>query len=203
MPTRPGPFGPGDSIGRITPTGPGAKGPVESVRPPVITPGRGGMESVRPPMTTRTDTGIHGGTPAQGQTGPGRGTSRGLVVGGERQVTGHGMMGGSTGGHGGSVGRPNGLGGSQRLVTEPGGTVRTPRGTQAGAGREFTQGGTGLVRESTRSGGAMGPMGGAMGGSQGTGRRSQRRDGESPDYLAEDEETWGTGDNGVVPPVID
>ncbi|MEE4490189.1 WXG100 family type VII secretion target [Streptomyces sp. BE230] len=203
MPTRPGPFGPGDSIGRITPTGPGGKGPVDSVRPPVITPGRGGVESVRPPMTTRTDTGIHGGTPAQGKTGPIRGTSRGLVVGGERQATGHGMMGGSTGGHSGSVGRPNGLGGSQRLVTEPGGTVRTPRGTQSGAGREFTQGGAGLVRESPRSGGAMGPMGGAMGGSQGTGRRSQRRDGESPDYLAEDEETWRTGDNGVVPPVID
>lgn len=204
MPTRPGPFGPGDGIGRITPTGPGGRGGVESVRPPVITPGRGGMEGVRPPMTTRTDTGIHGGTPAQGQVGPVRGTSRGLVVGGERQSTGHGMMGGGTGGHSGPVGRPNGLGGSQRLVTEPGGTVRTPRGTQPGAGREFTQGGTGLVRESPRTGGAMGPMGGAMGSaSQGTPRRSQRRDGGHPGYLDDDEENWTTGDDGVVPPVID
>ncbi|MER5275886.1 hypothetical protein ABT025_09015 [Streptomyces sp. NPDC002809] len=205
MPPRTGPFGPGDNIGRITPTGPGGKGPVDSVRPPVITPGRGGVEGVRPPMTTRTDTGIHGGTPAHGQTGTGpvRSTSRGLVVGGERQTAGHGMMGGGTGGQGGPVGRTTGIGGSQRLVTEPGGTVRTPRGTQPGAGREFTQGGTGLVRESARTGGAMGPMGGAMGGaSQGTSRRSQRRDGEHPGYL-DDEENWTTGDDGVVPPVID
>ncbi|MFI6652110.1 WXG100 family type VII secretion target [Streptomyces sp. NPDC050529] len=207
MPPRTGPFGPGDNIGRVTPTGPGGKGPVESVRPPVITPGRGGTEGIRPPLIARTDPGIHGGTPNPGQpgTGPVRSTSRGLVVGGERQATSHGLMGGGTGGgHGGPMGRSTGLGGSQRLVTEPGGTVRTPRGTQPGAGREFTQGGTGLVRESPRTGGAMGPMGGAMGGaSQGTSRRSQRREGGHPGYLAEDEENWTTGDDGVVPPVID
>lgn len=201
MPSPPGPFGPGGGPGRISPTGPGGKGDighvrpptinpdrggVESVRPPMGNPGRGGVEGVRPPMTTRTDTGIHGGTPAQGRTagGPVRGALRGTVIGGERQSTGHGMMGG----------------GSQRLVTEPGGTVRTPRGTQPGAGREFTPGGTGLVRESPRTGGAMGLMGSA---SQGTRGRSQRRDGGNPGYLAEDEETWSTGDDGVVPPVID
>ncbi|MEW1690308.1 WXG100 family type VII secretion target [Streptomyces sp. NPDC091265] len=225
MPSRTGSFGPGDGIGRVSPNGPGGKGGVESVRPPAGTPGRGGVEGVRPPMGTpgrggvegvrspmgtRTDTGIHGGTPAQGGrsgVGPARGTSRGTVIGGEKPSTGRGMMQGHAGGApgmaGGRSGAPGMGGGSQRRVTEPGGTVRTPRGAQPGAGREFTPGGTGLVRESPRSGGAMGPMGGAMGGSQGTRRRSQRRDGESPDYLAEDEETWGTGDDGVVPPVID
>ncbi|MFI5749808.1 hypothetical protein ACIBBE_28655 [Streptomyces sp. NPDC051644] len=210
MPPRSGPLGPGDGVGRISPTGPGGKGDIGSVRPPTINPGRGGVESVRPPMTTRTDTGIHGGTPArggQGGVGPARGTSRGTVIGGEKPSTGRGMMQGHAGGAPGIAGgraRATGPGGSSpRLVNEPGGTVRAPRGTEPGAGREFTPGGTGLVRESPRSGGAMGPMGAAMGGSQGTRRRSQRRDGESPDYLAEDEETWGTGDDGVVPPVID
>ncbi|MER5611992.1 hypothetical protein [Streptomyces sp. NPDC002215] len=200
MPSRPGPFGPGGGPGRISPTGPGGKGDIGHVRPPTINPDRGGVESirppmgtpgrgvegVRPPMTPRTDTGIHGGTPAQGRTagGPVRGALRGTVIGGERQSTGHGMMGG----------------GSQRLVTEPGGTVRTPGGTQPGAGRGFTPGGSGLVRESPRTGGAMGPMGGAMGGvSQG----APRRDGAHSRYLADDEEIWATGDDGVVPPVID
>ncbi|MER5357767.1 hypothetical protein [Streptomyces sp. NPDC002785] len=225
MPPRTGPFGPGGGPGRTSPTGPGGKsdigrvrpptinpdrGGVESVRPPVGTPGRGGIEGVRPPMTTRTDTGVHGGTPAQGRTGVGpvRGTARGTVIGGEKP-TGHGMMPGHGGGGPGMAGGRSGGGGpgsgSQRLVTEPGGTVRAPRGTQPGAGREFTPGGTGLVRESPRTGGAMGgPMGGSMGGgSQGTRGRSQRRDGGNPGYLAEDEETWATGDDGVVPPVID
>lgn len=231
MPPRSGPFGPGGGPGRFTngkgevghvrppttnpdrsgmpPTGNPSRGGVEAVRPPMGTPGRGGVEGVRPPMNPRTDTGIHGGTPAQGGrggVGPVRGTSRGTVIGGERPSTGQGMMQGRSGGVPGiSGGRSGGSGmggGSQRLVNEPGGTVRAPRGTQPGAGREFTPGGTGLVRESPRSGGTMGSMGGAMGGSRGT-RRPQRRDGEIPDYLAEDEETWGAGGDGVVPPVID
>ncbi|WP_327259103.1 WXG100 family type VII secretion target [Streptomyces sp. NBC_01240] len=196
--------------GTVPPTGTPGRGGVDPVRPPVGTPGRGGVEGVRPPMTARTDTGIHGGTPAQGgrgATGPVRGTSRGTVIGGEKPSTGRGMMQGHAGGAPGIAGGRSGVrgpgGSSQRLVNEPGGTVRAPRGTQSGAGGEFTPGGTGLVSESPRSGGAMGSMGGAMGGSQGTRRRPQRRDGESPDYLAEDEETWGTGDDGVVPPVID
>lgn len=204
MPTNSGRFGPVDGVGRTSPTGPGGRGGVENVRPPMsTTPGRGGVEGVRPPMRARTDTGIHGGTPAHGQTGAGpvRSTSRGTVIGGEKQSMGRGMMPGQGGSASGVTGGRSGVGGSsQRLVTEPGGTVRAPRGTQPGAGREFTQGGTGLVRESPRTGGAMGPMGGA---SQGTRRGKQRRDGESPGYLAEDEETWATGDDRVVPPVID
>ncbi|MFJ3589920.1 WXG100 family type VII secretion target [Streptomyces sp. NPDC090231] len=196
----------------VSPTGTPGRGGVEGVRPPMGTPGRGGVEGVRPPMNTRTDTGIHGGTPAQGGrggVGPARGTSRGTVIGGEKPSTstGRGMMQGRAGGApgiaGGRAGATRPGGNAQRLVNEPGGTVRAPRGTQSGAGGEFTPGGTGLVRESPRSGGAMGSMGGAMGGSQGKRRRPQRRDGEIPDYLAEDEETWGTGDDGVVPPVID
>lgn len=226
MPTRTRPFGPGNGPGRVSPTGSGGgrgggenvrtpsgtpgRGGVENVRPPTGLPGRGGVEGVRPPMSARADTGIHGGTPAQGgRGGPGpvQGTARGTVIGGEKPPAGRGMMPGHAGGAPGIAGGRAGVrgpgGNAQRLVNEPGGTVRAPRGTQSGVGGEFTPGGTGLVRESPRSGGAMGPMGGAMGGSRGTRRRSQRRDGERPDYLAEDEETWGTGDDGVVPPVID
>lgn len=199
--------------GGVPPTGNPSRGGWEANRPPMGTPGRGGVDGVRPPMNTRSDTGIHGGTPAQGGrggVGPARGTSRGTVIGGEKPTS-QGMMQGRSGGVSGiSGGRPGGRsggpgmgGGSPRLVNEPGGTVRAPRGTESGAGREFTPGGTGLVRESPRSGGTMGSMGGAMGGSQAKRRRPQRRDGEIPDYLAEDEETWGAGDDGVVPPVID
>lgn len=187
--------GPGDR--RTVPVGPGADGNRRTI--PVTPVGRGGAESVRPPGITRADTGIHGGTPARPVTGPVAGGQRGTVIGGERPAAGRSMMGGHGMGAAGSpVGR-GGVGGSQRLVTQPGGTVRTPRGT--GAGREFTPGGSGLVRESARPG-AMGPMGGAMGGSRSERRRPQRRGGENPDYLEEDEETWATGDD-VVPPVID
>ncbi|MEU2250123.1 hypothetical protein [Streptomyces sp. NPDC019224] len=194
------PVGPGaDGNPRTTPVGPGVDGNRRTI--PVAPVGAGGGESVRPPGMTRADTGIHGGTPARPVNGPVGGAPRGTVIGGERPATGRSMM----GGHGmGAVGSPagrggvGGAGGSRRLVTEPGGTVREVRGV--GAGREFTPGGSGLVRDSARPG-AMGPMGGAMGGAQGT-RRPQRRDGENPDYLVEDEETWATGDD-VVPPVID
>ncbi|WP_406095904.1 WXG100 family type VII secretion target [Streptomyces sp. NBC_01013] len=208
VPPRQGPVNSGNYTVRPPTTGPGGRGGVDAVRPPTTIPGRGGVEGVRPPLsTTRTDTGIHGGTPAQGGrtgTGPVRGTPRGTVIGGEKPSAGRGMMPGHAGGGPGMTGRPGGLGGgSQRLVTEPGGTVRAPRGTQPGAGREFTQGGTGLVRESSRTGGAMGPMGGAMGGASKGTRRPQRRDGGNPGYLEEDEESWTTGDDGVVPPVID
>ncbi|PZT72388.1 MULTISPECIES: hypothetical protein [unclassified Streptomyces] len=176
------------------PTGPGGGGTRRGE--PVGPVGRGGVESVRPPAIVRADPGIHGGTPARPVTGPTGGGPRGTVIGGERPVTGPGMM----GGHGvGAVGSPMGrggvTGGSQRLVTRPGGTVRAPR--EAGAAREFTPGGSGLVRGPAGMG-AMGPMGGAQGA-----RRRTQRDGESPDYLTEDEETWATGGDGVVPPVID
>ncbi|WP_330239265.1 WXG100 family type VII secretion target [Streptomyces sp. NBC_00525] len=182
LPSRTGPIGPGGGgTRRGEPVGP---------------VGRGGIESVRPPATVRADPGVHGGTPARPVTGPTGGGPRGTVIGGERPVTGPGMM----GGHGvGAVGTPMGrggaIGGSQRLVTRPGGTVRAPRET--GAAREFTPGGSGLVRGPAGMG-AMGPMAGAQ-----SARRRTQRDGESPDYLTEDEETWATGDDGVVPPVID
>ncbi|MDJ0342330.1 hypothetical protein QMK19_21590 [Streptomyces sp. H10-C2] len=186
-----GPSSPGGGGRRTPPTGPG---------------GRNGVGGVRPPTITRTDTGIVGGTRAPGQTGADsvRSTSRGTVIGSEKQSTSHGMMaGGGGGGHGVTGGRSGPGGGSQRLVSEPGGTVRAPRGAQPGAGREFTPGGTGLVRESPTAGSAKGPMGGSMGSApQGARRRSQRRDGANPGYLTEDEETWAPGDHGVVPPVI-
>ncbi|MYS36217.1 uncharacterized protein YukE [Streptomyces sp. KhCrAH-43] len=178
---------------RANPVGPVAAGDRRTM--PVGPMGRGGGESVRTP-------GIHGGTPGRPVTGPLAGGQRGTVIGNERPGVGRPMMGGQGMGAAGSPmgrGGVGGAGGSRRLVTQPGGTVGEARG--GGAGREFTPGGSGLVRESARPG-AMGPMGGAMGGSRSAGRRPQRRDGEHPDYLEEDEATWATGDD-VVPPVID
>ncbi|NEC03691.1 hypothetical protein [Streptomyces sp. SID7909] len=171
-------------------------GGVRRIAPVAPAPvGRGGVEGVRPPAAPRADPAIHGGMPARSVTGPVAGGPRGTVIGGEGPVTGRGMMGGhGVGPVGSPMGRGAGAGASRRLVTEPGGMVGSPRG--AGAAREFTPGGSGLVRGAGM--GAMGPMGGT----QNARRRPGRRDGESPDYLTEDEETWDTGD-GVVPPVID
>lgn len=161
--------------------------------------------SIRPNLP-RADTGIIGGMPSHGQPGtPGaRGVPRGTVIGGESQSTGRGMAGGGMPGGGGmrsGAGSTGHAGGTRRLVSEPGGVVGGPRGSQ-GARRDFTPGGAGLVRDRGTSAG----NGGLVSGPPRAGQRSsdQRRDGASvPDYLTEDEETWSTGEHRAVPPVIE
>ncbi|MDV9191634.1 hypothetical protein R6L23_26075, partial [Streptomyces sp. SR27] len=81
-----------------------------------------------------------------------------------------------------------GISGGRRLAGEAGGVVggKAQRaGAAGGTGRPFTPGGSGLVR-----GGATKP-----------GDREEQN-GERPDYLVEDEETWQQGRR-VAPPVID
>lgn len=72
-------------------------------------------------------------------------------------------------------------------------------------GRPFTPGGTGLVRGATTGDGSRGAGQAGRGGAAAPQRaRDPRRDeGERPDYLVEDEETWQQGSRRVVPPVID
>ncbi|MFI1973168.1 hypothetical protein BLA24_22940 [Streptomyces cinnamoneus] len=160
--------------------------------------------SIRPNIP-RADTGIIGGMPSHGQPGaPGaRGVPRGTVIGGESQPTGRGMAGGGMPGGGmrSGAGGSGYAGGTRRLVSEPGGVVGGPRGSQ-GARRDFTPGGAGLVRDKGTSTG----NGGLVGGPPRAGQRSsdQQRDGAGvPDYLTEDEETWSTGGHNAVPPVIE
>ncbi|WP_306328728.1 hypothetical protein [Streptomyces venezuelae] len=85
-------------------------------------------------------------------------------------------------------GGQSGIRGGRRLAGETGGVVggKAQRaGTTGTGGRPFTPGGSGLVRGNTA-------------------RADEREEqnGERPDYLVEDEETWQQGRR-VAPPVID
>ncbi|MEU6557616.1 hypothetical protein ABZ915_46510 [Streptomyces sp. NPDC046915] len=155
------------------------------------------------------ETGIVGGRPV---TNPGRaanGIPRGTVIGKEntqgRTPMGRGMSAGSPAG--GGTRSSGGLVGGRRLASETGGVVGNRPG-QPGrtSGRPFTAGGSGLVRPSSNA--AEAGHGSAAGRTGATGRPSnsrkdQQREGERPDYLAEDEETWTRDNRRTLPPVID
>ncbi|MFI1718430.1 WXG100 family type VII secretion target [Streptomyces litmocidini] len=138
--------------------------------------------------------GISGGRQVPSTTGrPQTGIPRSTVIGNEptgqnRTGMGRGMsgahgMGGSMGGASGQ----NGITGGRRLAGETGGVVggKAQRAGAAGGGKPFTAGGSGLVRGSTAKPGER-----------------EEQNGERPDYLVEDEETWQQGRR-VAPPVID
>ncbi|WP_245727540.1 hypothetical protein [Streptomyces vietnamensis] len=176
----PGPLGPTSPLtgGTGTPRGPQTGG--LRTGPGMPREGISGGRQV-PSTTGRPQTGIPrstviGNEPnGQNRTGMGRGMGRGM--GGA-----HGM-GGPTGGPAGQ----NGISGGRRLAGEAGGVVggKAQRAGAAGGGKPFTAGGSGLVR-----GNAAKP-----------GEREEQN-GERPDYLVEDEETWQQGRR-VAPPVID
>ncbi|KAB7832877.1 hypothetical protein J7W19_23950 [Streptomyces mobaraensis NBRC 13819 = DSM 40847] len=193
LPTLPGYPRPGDSRPqgsngpKTTPTS-----PVSTGRPgrSVVGPGRVGVPAVgKVPALPRTDTGVIGGTPLTGPgAGSGRGVPRGTVIGGESQQMGRGMMGapGSMGPSSPSRG-PGGAG--KRYASQPGGVVEGPSGAQ-GSRREFTPGGSGLVR------------GGSAAGTNKRGAEKERKRSQGPGYLTEDEETWTGGGPESVPPVV-
>ncbi|WP_261992139.1 hypothetical protein [Streptomyces sp. MS191] len=107
------------------------------------------------------------------------------------------------------MGGQNGISGGRRLAVETGGVVGSrPQQPGAAGSRPFTPGGSGLVRggaqgESGHGTGQTGRGGMMHGGSQAAGSRRDERNGERPDYLVEDEETWQQGGRPVAPPVID
>jgi hypothetical protein len=119
---------------------------------------------------------------------------------------GPGMGGGPMGGPGGGQ---NGISGGRRLAVETGGVVGgRPQQPGAVSARPFTPGGSGLVRGGTSGGagtgtGPVGRGGGVAAGAHGVGSRREDSNGERPDYLVEDEETWQQGGRRVAPPVID
>ena len=197
--------------------------------PPAVT---GGTRANTPPMASRsplgpgrTGPGITGplGMPREGISGgravpPGGGRAttgipRGTVIGNERGTgpnsgMGRGPMGGMGGTHA-PMGGQNGISGGRRLAVETGGVVGgRPQQPGAAGSRPFTPGGSGLVRggahgESGHGTGQTGRGGMMHGGSQAAGSRRDERNGERPDYLVEDEETWQQGGRPVAPPVID
>ncbi|MFG2878253.1 WXG100 family type VII secretion target [Streptomyces sp. NPDC048337] len=175
--------------------GPGGQGPLQGL-------GKVGQVPGLPPR----DSGILGGRQVP-TSGPNAGLPRGTVIGTEGTQAGRAMggtqagraMGGMTGGgmgggaHGGVGGSPVG----RRLASEPGGIVGGRQsvvgGVPAKGGQPFTQGGSGLVRNTAAGTGA---------GAHTPSRQREDRGGDRPDYLAEDEETW-QGNRRVVPPVVD
>ncbi|MFH8841003.1 hypothetical protein [Streptomyces sp. NPDC017868] len=174
----PGPFGPTSPL----------TGGTSTTRNPLT----GGLRTTTPNMPRE---GISGGRAVPSTTGrPQTGIPRGTVIGNEptgqnrtgmgRAMGGAHGMGGPTGG---AAGR-NGISGGRRLAGETGGVVggRAQRTGAAGGGKPFTAGGSGLVR-----GNAAKP-----------GEREERN-GERPDYLVEDEETWQQGRRPSAPPVVD
>ncbi|MDQ0796102.1 uncharacterized protein YukE [Streptomyces sp. B1I3] len=177
--------------------------PVVSVRPP--TPSTGGPNlgntfAGRPPR----DGGITGGRQVAQTTGrPSGGLPRGNAI-GEGAHAGRAPMthGPGTSGPAGQ----SGVVGGRRLAGETGGMVGGRPAPQGRAlGRPFTPGGTGLVRGGPTADGARGTgvVGRGAGGAPQRPGEPRRENGERPDYLVEDEETWQQGGRRVVPPVID
>ncbi|MFF8604357.1 hypothetical protein ACF06X_00300 [Streptomyces sp. NPDC015346] len=178
---------PGGTQGGLPPAGTGRTAPgMRGITGPGMPPG--GTTASRMPR----DTGIVGGRAVPPNSGrPTGGIPRGTVIGTESGGYGRGMAGGGmVGGHGG-IGGQGGTAAGRRLATETGGVVggRAQHAGQGGA-RPFTPGGSGLVR------------GGQPGTRAGDERRDERN-GERPDYLVEEEETWQPGSRRIVPPVVD
>ncbi|MEV6553669.1 hypothetical protein AB0M57_33955 [Streptomyces sp. NPDC051597] len=221
-------IGPMPPVGVIPPTftgggkggvpGPGVLGGRQAtggLRGPGL-PGRGTVGGL-PPSALPREPGIVGGRPVPpGEGRPTSGIPRGTVVGdegrqglrGTQGMQGRPPMGHGPGGHVGGGGGRGGFSAGRRLAAEPGGIVGgrpTEPGTRTG--RPFTEGGSGLVRNGTAEGNASAGRSGNRGmmppGTHGPAGRRDEREGERPDYLTEDEETWQQSDRRIVPPVID
>jgi uncharacterized protein YukE len=142
-----------------------------------------------------------GGTVGRGATGAGAGTGGMAGRGAAGAGAGAGAVGGAAKG---GAARAGGLARQSGGVV--GGTPRAGAGAGAGAGRG-TAGGSGLHRSrGAAAGGASavrkGGMVGAPGARTGRPQDEERREGERPDYLVEDEETWMPQTN-AAPRVIE
>lgn len=139
-------------------------------------------------VTPGGTSGLAGGTAAaRGGIGAAGGRAGGGAAAG-RGAGGRSGMGGMGGGGAGAAGRGGaGAGGRGALARSRGGVVGAAKGvTGKGAGG----GGAGL--HGSRGGSQRGAMAGGAGGAGGRGRRSEEENsqGDRPDYLVEDEETW-------------
>ncbi|WP_269859469.1 WXG100 family type VII secretion target [Streptomyces sp. RPT161] len=166
----------------------------------------GGLSDSRLPAASKLPTepsdGIVGGIPSRnGSATSAPRIPRGTVIGGGEEPAPRGSVFrgpiGEAAGASGFGGPGAAAGPGRRLASEPGGVVGEVR-SSGSATREFTPGGSGLVREGQEPGARMVPSAGV--GSIGDRRRPTA---DRPDYLEEDEETWNTNRQDVVPRVID
>lgn len=176
------------------PAGPGGgtRGPVGGQRQGTVPgiPGRGLVGGLGPSVPGLPRDGVVGGRPvprtsAQVPTQVPRGTVIGTEPGQAHTPMGFGAP------HATPPASPAGRVGGRRLAFEPGGVIGGSGQSRGGASgnRAFTPGGSGLVR--LPGGGIANP-----------GRRTSQQ-GQRPDYLVEEEETWSQGNRRVAPPVID
>ncbi|MFH8595818.1 hypothetical protein [Streptomyces rimosus] len=141
-----------------------------------------------------------GGTKGGGAAKGGAGTGTGAR--GTGRAGGMPGMGGAAGAAGRGAGGKGAAGRGGPLARQKGGVVGGA-GKKSGAG---AQGGSGLHRSrgGTQQGAKEGrrPMGGAPGAHGAKGKDKDQNNGQRPDYLVEDEETWTTQRN-VAPRVIE
>lgn len=145
--------------------------------------------------------GVSGSTLGAGATGRTSGTGAGRTGSGAGRMGTPGMGGAAGAGKGGSAGGVTGRG---ALARQKGGVVgaakgKTGTGTQGGSGLHRSRGGTQAGTGTGKSGRGMAGAPGAHGRGKGD---EEGREGQRPDYLIEDEETWTTERN-VAPRVIE
>ncbi|GGS68248.1 hypothetical protein AB0E75_28965 [Streptomyces griseoviridis] len=161
--------------------------------------------------------GVPGGSSPAG-TMPGGAAAAGATRGGVPGRSGaSGTAGRAVAGVGGAAGRgaagaASGAGSARGGAVRAGGLARQSGGVVGGAPRagagagRGTAGGTGLHRSRGAAGGTgavrRGGMAGVPGGRTGQPKDEERREGERPDYLVEDEETWMPETN-AAPRVIE
>ncbi|MEU6114971.1 hypothetical protein ABZ840_10650 [Streptomyces sp. NPDC047117] len=202
-PGRPGPVGQPGTTGRPSGVSPRAIG-----RPggTVIGPGSNGARSGSGAMPRGSRNGIVGGTPSTpGRTPTSSPGARAVNPGGEHgATTGRGVIGSGAKPSTGSA--ADRAASARRLAANQGGVVGTPRSEAGASGRGqrgFTQGGTGLVRN---TGGEDHPAGAPRAGGGGTpqARGESQKEGRRSGQPTEDEETWNTGRRrNTAPPVIE
>ncbi|WP_079025124.1 PPE domain-containing protein [Streptomyces leeuwenhoekii] len=183
------------------PVSTGSAGPGGAVASPGLVAGApGGVPgTARGGSAGRVGGGMASGARAGGTAGGAAGTARGGVVG----RPGAGGVGGAAGaGAGGKGGAARAGGMARQSGGVVGGTPRAGagagRGTAGGAGLHSSRGAAGRGASAVHRGG----IAGAPGARTGRPKDQEQREGERPDYLVEDEETW-TPQRNVAPRVIE
>ncbi|MFI1963525.1 hypothetical protein ACH429_05190 [Streptomyces pathocidini] len=231
MPTAPSPRTPKNvSPGVVRSPQTGSISPSKPAGPPRDSGITGGAQkpvAPKPQVGTAIDgiTSTVGGGPTPGapSTAPGGGTpvGGGPASGAGPVSTGGTVKGGATTGRSGVAGRPGagGMGGAAGAAkggaagARSGGMARQRGGVVGGAARaaagaaKGTAGGSGLHRSRGAAAGSgaasrKGGVAGVPGARNGRPNEEESREGERPDYLIEDEETW-TPQRNVAPRVIE
>ncbi|SCK56671.1 hypothetical protein H181DRAFT_05286 [Streptomyces sp. WMMB 714] len=146
----------------------------------------------------------------RGVAGAGAGARAGVGAGARGGTGGRVAAGIGAGGRGGAAGGVGGRGansaaGRGPLARQRGGVLDTPdqgkgAARQGGAGLHSSRGGAMAGERGRNAGGLMGR--GAAAGSNARRQQDENSQGERPDYLVEDEETWMPERRDVAPPTI-